>query len=168
MCAYGGRGLGNLGIEFAACKPGRYEDLALTPQDALVSDLLLTEGFLSVPPREPSTTGILALGHPSSPSPGPRCWQRRETVTQESGGMGPPSPNVRPGRRPGRSQPWPTPGALPPDAWPAVLWPGDSSPGLGRHSTWTPSGGSGGSPNHVTLPAACRGGGLSPLSRGGD
>lgn len=74
--------------------------------------------------------------------------------------MGPPSPNVRPGRRPGRSQPWPTPGALPPDARPAVLWPGESSPPPGRHSTWTPSGGSSGGPNHVTLPAACGGGGV--------
>lgn len=80
--------------------------------------------------------------------------------------MGPPSPNVRPGRRPGRSQPWPTPGTLPPDARPAVLWPGESSPGPGRHSTWTPSGGGGVGPNHVTLPEACRGGGVIPTFQG--
>lgn len=76
--------------------------------------------------------------------------------------MGPPSPNVRPGRRPGRSQPWPTPGTLPPDARPAVLWPAESSPGPGRHSTWTPSGGGGVGPNHVTLPEACQGRGGYP------
>lgn len=142
------------------------------PRTPSISDLLLRDGFLSVPTR--ATAGFPALRplprlpspppclHP--PAPFPVVLAGRETVTQDSGGIGaslPQRPSGQAGRRLGRSRPWPTPGALPPDVRQTGLGPGVSSPRQGRHSTWSLTGGSGGnkssSPNCETLPTACGG-----------